>query len=55
MDIPRSTYYYQGKENNGKLPQEIFLKGKNYPDCLLSSLLWLSENNSTTGEGEDQG
>jgi transposase InsO family protein len=28
MDIPRSTYYYQGKENNGKLPQEIFLKEK---------------------------
>ncbi len=28
MGIPRSTYYYQVKENNGKLPQEIFLKEK---------------------------
>jgi len=26
MGIPRSTYYYQVKENNGKLQQEIFLK-----------------------------
>ncbi len=28
MGIPRSTYYYPVKENNGKLPQEIFLKEK---------------------------
>lgn len=28
MGIPRSTYYYQVKENNGKLQQEIFLKEK---------------------------
>jgi len=46
MGISRSTYYYQKKENTVKTQQEQY--------CLSSSLLWLSENNRTTGEGEDQ-